>query len=84
MNKLENIFNGAKNEIEKLWNENSALWDFVEFPKDLQLKNFNANKIPAADKLFNWKSNLSTDLKELHQTICNLSPYVNWEYDSRK
>ena len=44
MNKIENIFNGAKNEIEKLWNENNVLWNFVEFPKDLQLKNFNTNK----------------------------------------
>ena len=85
MDKLENIFNVAKNEIEKLWNENRVLWNFVEFPKNLQLKNFNTNKIPVTDKLFNWESNLGTNLKKLHQTIRNLSPYANWEqgYDEK-
>ena len=71
MNKLENIFNGAKNEIEKLWNENSALWDFVEFPKDLQLKNFNANKIFLTSK---WAVNIA---KKKYQNNTNKFRLMN-------
>ena len=80
MNKIENIFNDAKNEIQKLWSNNNELFNFVKFPQNLYLKNFNTNKIPATKKLFNWNSNLNTNLKELHKVICNLSPYANWEH----
>ena len=79
MSSTENIFNNAKSEIEKLWNNNSVLSNFVEFPKNLFLKNFDKNRIPATDKLLNWNSNLDTKLIELHNSISILSPYVNWE-----
>ena len=79
MSNTENIFNNAKSEIEKLWNNNSVLSNFVEFPKNLFLKNFDKNRIPATDKLLNWNSNLDTKLIELHNSISSLSPYVNWE-----
>ena len=79
MSSTENIFNNAKSEIEKLWNNNSVLSNFVEFPKNLFLKNFDKNRVPATDKLLNWNSNLDTKLIELHNSISSLSPYVNWE-----
>ena len=79
MTNTEIIFNNAKNEIERLWNNNSVLSNFVKFPKNLILKNINKNKVPATEKLLKWNLNLDTDLIELHNSISNLSPYVNWE-----
>ena len=80
MSNTENIFNNAKSEIEKLWNNKSVLSNFVKFPKNLLLKDLNKNKIPVTDKLFNWNLNLNTKLIELHNSISKLSPYVNWEH----
>ena len=80
MSNTENIFNNAKSEIEKLWNNKSVLSNFVKFPKNLLLKDLNKNKIPVTDKLFKWNLNLNTKLIELHNSISKLSPYVNWEH----
>ena len=80
MSNTENIFNNAKNEIEKLWNSNRVLSNFVKFPKNLLLKDFKINKIPVTDKLLKWNLNLNTKLIELHKSISKLSPYVNWEH----
>jgi len=80
MSNTENIFNNAKNEIEKLWNNKSVLSNFVKFPKNLLLKDLKINKIPVTDKLLKWNLNLNTKLIELHKSISKLSPYVNWEH----
>ena len=80
MSNTENIFNNAKNEIEKLWNSNRVLSNFVKFPKNLLLKDLKINKIPVTDKLLKWNLNLNTKLIELHKSISKLSPYVNWEH----
>ena len=32
MNKTEDIFNKAKNEVQKLWDNQNELSDFVKFP----------------------------------------------------
>ena len=79
MSNLENIFENTKDEVEKLWYNNSILSNFVKFPKNLSLINFSRNKIPVTEKLFNWNSNLESNLKELHILISSISPYVNWE-----
>ena len=79
MSNKENIFNNAKSEIEKLWNNKSVLSNFVKFPKNLLLKDLKINKIPVTDKLLKWNLNLDTKLIELHKSISKLSPYVNWE-----
>ena len=39
MNKTEDIFNNAKNEVQKLWDNQKELSDFVKFPDNLILKN---------------------------------------------
>ena len=39
MNKTEDIFNKAKNEVQKLWDNQNELSDFVKFPDNLILKN---------------------------------------------
>ena len=79
MSNIENIFENTKNEVEKLWYNNNVLSNFVKFPKNLSLINFSRNKIPVTEKLFNWNSNLESNLKELHILISSISPYVNWE-----
>ena len=79
MSNIENIFENTKNEVEKLWYNNNTLSNFVKFPKNLSLINFSRNKIPVTEKLFNWNSNLESNLKELHILISSISPYVNWE-----
>ena len=79
MSNIENIFENTKNEVEKLWYNNNILSNFVKFPKNLSLINFSRNKIPVTEKLFNWNSNLESNLKELHILISSISPYVNWE-----
>ena len=79
MSNIENIFENTKDEVEKLWYNNSILSNFVKFPKNLSLINFSRNKIPVTEKLFNWNSNLESNLKELHILISSISPYVNWE-----
>tara|TARA_A100001011_G_scaffold394385_1_gene486670 strand:+ start:716 stop:1309 length:594 start_codon:yes stop_codon:yes gene_type:complete len=79
MSNVENIFENTKDEVEKLWYNNSTLSNFVKFPKNLSLINFSRNKIPVTEKLFNWNSNLESNLKELHILISSISPYVNWE-----
>ena len=79
MSNIENIFENTKDEVEKLWYNNSTLSNFVKFPKNLSLINFRRNKIPVTEKLFNWNSNLESNLKELHILISSISPYVNWE-----
>ena len=84
MSNVENIFENTKDEVEKLWYNNSTLSNFVKFPKNLSLINFRRNKIPVTEKLFNWNSNLESNLKELHILISSISPYVNWEQGYEK
>tara|TARA_B100001057_G_scaffold447259_1_gene486619 strand:+ start:3970 stop:4563 length:594 start_codon:yes stop_codon:yes gene_type:complete len=84
MSNIENIFENTKDEVEKLWYNNSTLSNFVKFPKNLSLINFRRNKIPVTEKLFNWNSNLESNLKELHILISSISPYVNWEQGYEK
>ena len=79
MNSTQDIFNKAKNEIQKLWTNHKELSNFVTFPNNLVLKNLKPQKVPVTDKLFNWNENLNTNLTELHRAISNLSPHVNWE-----
>ena len=55
MNKTEDIFNKAKNEVQKLWANQNELSDFVKFPENLILKNIKSKKVPITNKLLNWK-----------------------------
>ena len=80
MNNTKNIFNKAIFEIQKLWADNKELSNFVNFPNNLILNSLKSQKAPVTDKLYNWNQNLNTNLEELHATISNLSPHVNWEH----
>ena len=79
MNNNEELFNEAKNEIEKLWSDNKKLSDFVNWPNDLILKEKNTHKINVADKLSTWKSPNDNQVDKIHNLISNLSPHVHWE-----
>ena len=79
MNNNEELFNQAKNEIEKLWSDNKNLSDFVDWPNDLILKEKNTHKINVADKLSTWKSPNDNQVDKIHNLISDLSPHVHWE-----
>ena len=79
MNNTTDIFDKAKIEVQKLWANHKELSNFVNFPKNLVLNSLKSQKTSVTDKLFNWNKNLNTKLLELHKSISDLSPYVNWE-----
>ena len=85
MNKTEDIFNKAKNEVQKLWDNQNELSDFVKFPDNLILKNIKSKKVPITNRLLNWKNNINTNHKDVHLAIGALSPYAKWEqgYDEK-
>ena len=85
MNKTEDIFNKAKNEVQKLWDNQNELSDFVKFPDNLILKNIKSKKVPITNRLLNWKNNINTNHKDVHLAISALSPYAKWEqgYDEK-
>ena len=53
-NKID-LFNQTINEIEKIWPINKKLSDFVNFPKNLVLKEKSNNKINVTNILLDWK-----------------------------
>ena len=66
MNKTEDIFNNAKNEVQKLWDNQNELSDFVKFPDNLILKNIKSKKVPITNRLLNWKDNINTNTAASH------------------
>jgi len=84
MNNNEELFNQAKNEIEKLWSDNKNLSDFVDWPNDLILKEKNTHKINVADKLSTWKSPNDNQVDKIHNLISDLSHMFIGKMDTVK
>ena len=71
-NKID-LFNQTINEIEKIWSINKKLSDFVNFPKNLVLKEKSINKINVTNKLLDWKLENDHKYEKVHNLISNLS-----------
>ena len=71
--------------VQKLWDNQNELSDFVKFPDNLILKNIKSKKVPITNRLLNWKNNINTNHKDVHLAISALSPYAKWEqgYDEK-
>ena len=67
-NKID-LFNQTINEIEKIWSINERLSNFVNFPKNLVLKEKSNNKINVTNKLLDWKLEDNDKFEKVHNLI---------------
>ena len=83
MNK-EQVFLNLKNEIFKLWNNNTVLSNFAKLPIDLKYNELEPNPISPIKQLENWQSN-SIETKEIHENLKKLSSFIHWKqtYDEK-
>jgi len=79
MIEVNKIFDRAYIELEKLWANYDVLSNFTKLPKNLDLKNLKTNKLPVTDKILNFSSNMSSNTRDLHHALKDLTHFVNWE-----